>query len=118
MKRILSFIKNNLYKLLVFLIIASLLNIAAFVMALERSNALAFSAFFCASLALYAFTNIGGARRGAPQFNAHLIRRYWLRKRDKEAQYEQSCLKYLAVLLPLVTVWAIFNFVLAIICLI
>ena len=105
---ILKLINNNLKKCLIILILISVLDIIAFVIALSYSSAVCLSSFLAFIIAIYTISNVSGAKFGR-LFNMHIFRWYYLKKHDKESTYQISCLKYIAVLLPISTIWSIVN---------
>ena len=105
---ILTLINNNLKKCLIILILISVLDIIAFVIALSYSSAVCVSSFLALMAAIYTISNVSGAKFGR-LFNMHIFRWYYLKKHDKESTYQKSCLKYIAVLLPISTIWSIVN---------
>ena len=105
---ILTLINNNLKKCLVILILISVLDVAAFVIALDYSSAVCFSSFLALMIAVYTISNVTGAKNGR-LFNMHILRWHCLKKHDKESTYQMSCLKYVAVLLPVSAIWCIVN---------
>ena len=111
---ILALINNNLKKCLIILILVSILDVAAFVIALGYSSAVCASSFLAYMTAIYTISNVSGAKFGR-LFNMHIIRWYYLKNHDKESTYQISCLKYIAVLLPISAMWSIVNAFVAIV---
>ena len=107
-KSILTLINNSLKKCLIILILISVLNITAFILALGYSSAICTLSFLSCMIAIYTISNVSGAKFGR-LFNMHIFRWYYLKKHDKESTYQISCLKYIAVLLPISTIWSIVN---------
>ena len=113
-KSILTLINNNLEKCLIILVLISVLNFTALILALGYSSAVGISSYLSFMIALYAISNVIGAKFGR-LFNMHIIRWHYLRNHDKENTYQTSCLKYIAILLPVSAVWSIVNICLAIV---
>ena len=113
-KSILTLINNNLKKCLIILILISVLNVAASILALRYSSAVYISSFLSFMIAIYAISNVSGAKFGR-LFNMHIIRWHYLRNHDKENTYQTSCLKYIAILLPVSAVWSVVNICVAIV---
>ena len=111
---ILALINNNLKKCLIILILVSILDVSAFVIALGYSSIVCYSSFWAYMFAIYTISNVSGAKFGR-RFNMHIIRWYYLKKHNKESTYQISCLKYIAVLLPISAIWSIVNIFIAII---
>ena len=111
---ILMLIKNNLKKCLIILSLISALDVTAFVIALGDSSAVCISSFLAFMIAIYTISNVGGAKFGR-LFHMHIFRGHYLKKHNKEKLYQTSCLRYIAVLLPISTVWSIANVILGII---
>ena len=113
--RILNIINANLIKCLVILIVSAHVNIISGVICVIGSfSALAFSSLFSFGFSLYAISNVVGAKYGK-LFNMHTIRYHILREKDRESEYGTSCLKYIAVMLPISVIWSTINLVYAII---
>ena len=113
-KGILTQIINNLKKCLIILISISVLNVTAFVVALGYSFAVCVSSFLAFMITIYIISNVIGAKFGR-LFNMHIIRWHYLKNHDKVNTYQTSCLKYIAILLPVGAVWSIVNVCLAIV---
>ena len=111
-KSILTLINNNLKKCLIILILISVLNITAFILAFGYSSAICTLSFLSCMIAIYTISNVSGAKFGR-LFNMHIIRWHYLRNYDKENTYQTSCLKYIAILLPVSAVWSVVNICLA-----
>lgn len=73
---------------------------------------LSFSSAGAFALSLYAISNISGAKNGAMPC-MHILRRARLNRQGKIRYYEESCLRYLTVLLPVSVVWTAVNFAVA-----
>ena len=113
-KRILSYTEKNLNKALIVLILALLLNIVSEIIYIFSDSYLSVSAFLAFAFTLSAISNVTGAKNGET-FNVHIFRRMWLRDHDRESEYEEICLKCVVVMLPISVIWAIINFVLAVV---
>ena len=111
---VIAFVNRNLKKCAIALILISVLDVVVYFAALGHSSAVCVSSFLACAVAIYAITNVSGAKYGRT-FNAHIFRWYYFRAHDKEHLYQTSCLKYVAVLLPISIVWSIVNVVLVII---
>ena len=111
---ILTLINNNLKKCLIILFLISALDVIAFFIALGYSSAVCFSSFLAFMVNIYAISNVSGAKFGR-LFNMHIFRVHYLKKHNKENLYQTSCLRYIAVLLPISSVWSIANIILGII---
>jgi hypothetical protein len=73
---------------------------------------LAFSSAFAFAVSLYAISNISGAKFGELPC-MHILRKMRLRSQGNMSHYQESCLKYLTVLLPVSVVWTAVNFTVA-----
>ena len=113
-KRILSYTEKNLNKALIVLILALLLNIVSEIIYIFSDSYLSVSAFLAFAFTLSAISNVTGAKNGET-FNVHIFRRMWLRDHDRESEYEEICLKCVVVMLPISVIFAIINFVLAVV---
>ena len=113
-KRILIYTEKNLNKALIVLILALLSNIVSAVICVISDSYLYLSAFFAITFIAAAISNVIGAKNGET-FNVHIFRRMWLRDYDKESEYEEICLKYVAVMVPISVLWSITNFMLAVV---
>ena len=111
---ILTLINNNLGKCLIILFLISALDVTAIFIALGYSFAVCISSFLAFMIAIYTISNVSGAKFGR-LFNMHIFRGHYLKKHNKENLYQTSCLRYIAVLLPISTVWSIANVILGII---
>ena len=113
-KCLLSYTEKNLNKALIVLILALLSNIVSAVICVISDSYLYLSAFFAITFIAAAISNVIGAKNGET-FNVHIFRRMWLRDHDKESEYEEICLKYVAVMVPISVLWSITNFMLAVV---
>ena len=113
-KHLLSYTEKNLSKALIILIFALLSNIVSAVICVISDSYLYLSAFFAITFIAAAIPNFIGAKNGET-FNVHIFRRMWLRDHDRESEYEEICLKCVVVMLPISVIWAIINFVLAVV---
>ena len=111
---ILTLINNNLKKCLIILFLIFALDVIAFFIALGYSSAVCISSFLAFMVDIYAISNVSGAKFGR-LFNMHIFRGHYLKKHNKENLYQTSCLRYIAVLLPINSVWSIANIILGII---
>ena len=107
--RLSTWIRGHLTADLVILIVTACLNI---LWALIWTP-LAFSSAFAFAVSLYAISNISGAKFG-PLPCMHVLRKMWLKSHDKMRDYQESCLKYLTVLLPVSVIWTAVNFAVAV----
>ena len=104
-----AWIRGHLTADLVILIVTACLNI---LWALIWTP-LAFSSAFAFAVSLYAISNISGAKFGELPC-MHIWRKMRLRSQGNMSHYQESCLKYLTVLLPISVVWTSVNFTVAI----
>ena len=74
---------------------------------------LAFSSAFAFAVSLYAISNISGAKFGELPC-MHILRKMRLRSQGNMSHYQESCLKYLTVLLPVSVIWTAVNFAVAV----
>ena len=103
-----AWIRGHLTADLVILIVTACLNI---LWALIWTP-LAFSSAFAFAVSLYAISNISGAKFGEHPC-MHILRKMRLRSQGNMSHYQESCLKYLTVLLPISVVWTSVNFTVA-----
>ena len=96
------------------MILISVLDVAAFVIALGYSSAVCASSYLALMIAIYTISNVSGAKFGR-LFNMHIIRWHYLKNHDKESTYQISCIKYIAVLLPISAIWCVVNAFVAIV---
>ena len=113
-KRLLSYTEKNLNKALIVLILACIVNFVSEIICIFNDSAISFSPFLAFAFTLSAISNVIGAKNGET-FNVHIFRRMWLRDHDKESEYEEICLKYVAVMVPISVLWSITNFMLAVV---
>ena len=113
-QNVFALINNNLKTCLLILILAAVLDISAFVVALGYSSILCISSLLAYMFAIYAISNVIGAKFGR-LFNTHIIRWHYLRKHNKARTYQAGCLKYIAVMLPVSAIWSIVNIFAAIV---
>lgn len=104
-----AWIRGHLTADLVILIVTACLNI---LWALIWTP-LAFSSVFAFAVSLYAISNISGAKFGELPC-MHILRKMRLRSQGNMSHYQESCLKYLTVLLPVSVIWTAVNFAVAV----
>ena len=114
MKKIMIWINSNHKKCLFTLIITSCINIVSGIMAISCCDFLAISSLLSYLFSLYAISNLITAKHGR-LCNMHIIRQHWLRKHNKENDYQESCLKYVVIMLPITIAWSAFNLLVLII---
>ncbi len=104
-----TWIRGHLTADLVILIAAACLNILWALL----WTPLIFSSAFVFAFSLYAISNISGAKFG-PMPRMHVIRRDRLERQGRIRDYQESCLKYLTVMLPVSVIWTAINFTVAV----
>ena len=107
--RLSTWIRGHLTADLVILIVTACLNI---LWALIWTP-LAFSSAFAFAVSLYTISNISGAKFG-PMPCMHILRKAGLNRQGRLREYQESCLKYLTVMLPISVVWTFVNFAVAV----
>ena len=104
-----TWIRGHLTADLVILIAAACLNI---LWALIWTP-LIFSSAFAFAFSLYAISNISGAKNG-PMPCMHILRKASLEHQGRLREYQESCLKYLTVMIPISVAWTAVNFTMAV----
>lgn len=104
-----TWIRGHLTADLVILIVAAWLNILWALL----WTPLIFSSAFTLAFSLYAISNISGAKSG-PMPCMHILRKAGLKRQGRLREYQESCLKYLTVMLPISVVWTAINFTVAV----
>lgn len=104
-----AWIRGHLTADLVILIVTACLN-ALWVL---LWTPLAVSSAFAFAVSLYTISNISGAKFGELPC-MHILRKMRLRSQGNMSHYQESCLKYLTVLLPVSVVWTAVNFAVAV----
>ena len=107
--RLSTWIRGHLTADLVILIVTACLNI---LWALIWTP-LAFSSAFAFAVSLYTISNISGAKFG-PMPRMHVFRRDRLERQGRLREYQESCLKYLTVMLPISVAWTAANLAIAV----
>ena len=107
--RLSTWIRGHLTADLVILIVTACLNI---LWALIWTP-LAFSSAFAFAVSLYTISNISGAKFGELPC-MHILRKMRLRSQGNMSHYQESCLKYLTVMLPVSVIWTAVNFAVAV----
>jgi hypothetical protein len=104
-----SFICKNLNMVLGFLIVILILNYISDIVQISLHHSfLSVSSFFSILFAIYVLSNVTGAKFGR-RFNMHIFRWLWLKKHDRESEYEDICIKYICILFPISCCWTLIN---------
>jgi hypothetical protein len=102
-------IRGHLTADFVILIVAACLNILWALL----WTPLIFSSAFTFAFSLYAISNISGAKSG-PMPCMHILRKAGLKRQGRLREYQENCVKYLTVMLPISVVWTAINFTVAV----